>query len=242
MFWESFGSVVAGRTARFRMHRELFLELFAQIQSRGNGTIRAVFFGILVAVVEIIDLLQRTQMLLGCAVAIQAEAHRERLRMVDNFHLVHVTVAALAGNPAVNVCGVVEINVVGSLVNPDPLDGLAIVAGESRIHRTVERSEFGAVLLHVLVAVPTSIPCRHVGMSRNIDKRVTVPTVQTELIDVNFMRERDGLGGLITNELRLRSRVICDRHCHPSPNGTKAENDFERKKVRPAWKNIRHGN
>ena len=63
-------------------------------------------------VVQIGDLIQRTQFLLRIAVAVEAPAHRVGLILQDYIHLMDITVAALAGNSAVYVSGVVEIYVV----------------------------------------------------------------------------------------------------------------------------------
>ena len=64
-------------------------------------------------------------------------------------------------------------------------------------------------------------------MPSHIDKRVAIPTIQTELVDVNLVRKWNRLRRLIAYHQRLGSRVIrkCKRHtctCGPS-----AECDLE---------------
>jgi hypothetical protein len=81
-----------------------------------------IFLGI---VIEIIDLFERAEMFFGGPVTVETPSHRVTLGVIDFFHLVDVTMTALAGNPAVEVGRVIEINVVRSLVHPHPFDGLA---------------------------------------------------------------------------------------------------------------------
>lgn len=75
-------------------------------------------------VVEIVDLFEWTEVLLGLTVAVETKAHRMTLGVVNHFHLVHIAVTALAGHASIDVGRVVEIDVIGSAVNPDPLDRL----------------------------------------------------------------------------------------------------------------------
>jgi hypothetical protein len=51
----------------------------------------------------------------------------------------------------------------------------------------MERREFGAVFLDVLVAVPAGVAGRHVRMPGNLDERVAVAAIETELIHVDLV-------------------------------------------------------
>src|SRR6185369_7010932 len=77
--------------------------------------------------VEIEDLLGWPDELFRVAMAVQAESHAQRLRMPDLVHLVNLAVAMIATDPAIHVHGMIEIDIIGSLVNLDPRDGLARV-------------------------------------------------------------------------------------------------------------------
>ena len=63
-----------------------------------------------------------TEIRLWVAVTIKAPAHAQWLFLVNDFHLVDATVAAYTTNTSVKVSRVVEINVVGKVMNSDPLD------------------------------------------------------------------------------------------------------------------------
>lgn len=164
------GSTVTGGASFLGMNHELLLQLEAKLFSGFHAELGIVRNVGLCVVAEVVDLLERTEVFLGSAVAIEAPAHREWADLVNDLHLVHVAVAALAGNPAIDVGGVVEIDVVRCFVNLHPLDRLAIVSRIRGIHRLVERSQFRAVALDVLVAVPAGAPGRDVGNAGNVDE------------------------------------------------------------------------
>ncbi len=160
--------MVAGSARGLGMNRELFLQLLTEIQGGFDSLIPGVFRDIGIAVMEIENFLKRTEVILRSPVTFEAPAHGLGLGLINHFHLIYIAVAALAGNPAVHMSGVIEIDVVGSLVNAHPLDGLAIIARIIHIHGAMERSKFRTVFLNVLVAVPACIAAWHVGVTGNI--------------------------------------------------------------------------
>lgn len=219
---------MAGGAARLRIDVELLFEFEAQIFGRFHAEVRVSGDVMLRIILKIIDFLQRAEVLFRSLVAIKAPRHRLALCLIDDFHLIDVAVAALAGNSAIHVSGMVEINVIRRLVNPDPLDRLAVVAGIADIHRLMKRRELRAVFLNVLVAVPAGISRRYVRMAGNIDERVTIPTVETELIDVDFVRKWDRLGRLIADHLRLWRRIIGEGQGDAADSRAGANGDLQR--------------
>jgi len=239
--------MVAGSTAYLGPDVELFLELQAEIFGGFHRLalgIHEVWMGgqILFRIVaEVVNFFERPEILFRSGVAVDAPAHGERLRLEHDFHLVHIAVAALAGNATVYVSRVVEVNVVWSLVNAHPLDGLPVITRIIDIHRFVERSQLRTVALHVLVTVPAGISRRYVRMTGNFHKGVTVTTVEPELIHVDFVGEGNWLRRLIAFHQRLRSRVVSKGESYPRRGQTGAEGDFERQQVGPAWEKVCHG-
>jgi len=65
-------------------------------------------------------LIERAQMIFWGAMAFQAPTHAVWFGVVDYFHVIHMTVACHATDASVHVNCMVEINIVGSLVNPNP--------------------------------------------------------------------------------------------------------------------------
>ena len=154
--------MVAGGASNLGLDHVLLLKLEAEILGRFHRRIFGVFGHITVVVREIVNFFERTKIDLGRTMAIETPTHRVGLRLIDDLHFVDVAMAALAGNPPVDVGGVVEINVVRCLVDAHPLDRLTIVAGVGDVHRLMQRGQFRAIPLHVLVAVPASASCRDV--------------------------------------------------------------------------------
>lgn len=104
--------MVAGRATFLGIDLELLFELQAKVLCRFDAKLRIVGEVGFCVVAEIVNFFERAQMFFRCAVALKAPSHRVRFRLPDDLHLMNVAVAALAGNPAIHVRGVVEINVV----------------------------------------------------------------------------------------------------------------------------------
>jgi len=126
--------MVARGAGLLGLDHELLLEFEAEVARGFHRGIGGVFAHVGIAVVEIVDLLQRTEVFLRCPVAIKAPAHGMAFRLVNHFHLMDVAVASLAGNPPVDVGRVVEIDVIWRFVHPHPFDRFPVVAGEAHIH------------------------------------------------------------------------------------------------------------
>jgi len=123
------------------------------------------------APIQIRDLIQRAQVRGRSAMAVQAETHAERLCVSNDFHLVDLAVALIAGNTAADVDGVVEINVVRKFVHSLPVD---------RITRRVagaDRREQRAVRLDVRVAVHAGLRRRQIGPAGLLDIAMAVAAI-----------------------------------------------------------------
>ena len=73
---------------------------------------------------EVEHVLDRSDVLLRIAVAVQTEGHTVRLGVLDGLHLVDTAMTFYAADASVHVRGVVKIYIIGGLVYLDPLDGL----------------------------------------------------------------------------------------------------------------------
>ncbi len=162
------------------------------------------------------------------AVAIEAEAHRVRFSMVDDLHLIDLTVAADTRNTAVDVRAVAEFYVVGCLVNFHPLNRLAVVEGMRFVHRAVQGFQFRAVPAHVLVAVPASVRRWQIRVVGIVHKRMTITAIKAELIDMDFVRKRNRLGGLIADHGRLWSGIHRESGDYANGSSSSAKCDFQR--------------
>jgi len=219
--------MVTGGACDLGLHHELLFQLEAEVLRGLDRSILRVFRHIAVVVGKVVNLLERTKIFLRCTVTLKAPAHGMRLCLINHLHLIDVSVAALAGDPPVHVRRVVEVNVVRRLVDPNPFDRLPIVSGIVHIHRPVKRSQLRAVTLNVLMAVPARAARRNVRMPRDIHKRVAIPTIQTDLVDVNLVRKWNRLRRLIAHHQRLGSRVVRKSERHTCTCGPGAECDLK---------------
>ena len=75
--------------------------------------------------IQVKDLTDRTQIIFRVAMAVQAPSHRERFLLVNNIHVIHLTVAARTADPAIDVHGMIEIRKIRHLVDFQPVDRIS---------------------------------------------------------------------------------------------------------------------
>ena len=75
--------------------------------------------------IQVKDLIDRTQIIFRMPVAVQAPPHRKRFFLVNNVHVVDLTVATHATDAAINVYRMIEIREVRHLVNFYPVDRIS---------------------------------------------------------------------------------------------------------------------
>lgn len=225
--------MVAGGAAFLGLQFESFLKLLAEFFGLSDALAFVVEHHIVLQILgciifQIENFLQRTDFVLGSAMALETEAHRVIFCVEYNVHLVHLTVATHARNTAVHVSGVAEFHVVRSLVNFHPLDRLTVIKRVCFVHRTMQWIKLGALALHVLVAVPASVGRRKIRVIRVVHKRVAIAAIETELIHVNLVRKRNGLRGLIADNSRFGSSVYRKGSDYANGDGTGTDCDFQR--------------
>ena len=75
--------------------------------------------------VQIGNLVWRPQIRRRVAMALKAESHAERLRLLHLVHLMDLAMAMDAANSTIHVHGMVEVSKIGQLVNLHPGNGFA---------------------------------------------------------------------------------------------------------------------
>src|SRR5690606_27111110 len=85
------------------------------------------------------------------------------------------------------------------------------------------------------------VPARHVRMPGNVHEGVAVAAVEANLINVDLVREGDGLRWLVAYVQRLGRRVIGESKANADRHASRANRDLEGKQVRPAREEICHG-
>ena len=127
------------------------------------------------------------------AVAVKTPSHAERLGLVDPFHAIDPSMAGNAAYAPADVGAVVEIDVIGKIVDPDPRDGFA---------RLVTLAN-GSQLLDLGADVPVAVQADRGGGDRReggrLDRRVAITAIEPHLASMDFMGERKRLHGSIAD-------------------------------------------
>jgi hypothetical protein len=74
-------------------------------------------------------LVEGAELIFWSPVAFQTPSHAVRLGVVNDLHMVDMTVTGYAANPPVHMDGMVKIDVVRGLVNADPRNRIAGLPG-----------------------------------------------------------------------------------------------------------------
>lgn len=167
--------------------------------------------------------------------AIQAPAHALRLVLIDNFHLVDGSMAAVTAHTAVYVHRMVKVSVVGDFVDSDPVDGL------TSLPALTDGSKLGAIGLDLGMASHTSLSRRDIRMGGHLDEAMTITAIHAELLHVDHMRERHRLGGLVADSGIFGSEVIPEPPNNRRSDCSHANHQLQGKQVGPFWKKVRHG-
>lgn len=107
-------------------------------------------------------------MLLGLTMTVQAPTHAQGFLVNDHRHLVHLAMTAHAADASPDMHGMVEVNVVRRLVDPDPWHRLA-----TRKTRA-NQFELRAVWLDRLVAVHAGLGRRNLRYRRLLDSCMAI--------------------------------------------------------------------
>ena len=156
------------------------------------------------------------------------------LVLIDDLHFIDRAVATVAAHTAIHVNSVVKVGVVGNLVDADPVDGL------TGLPALTHRSQLRAVSLDLGVAGHTGLRGRHIRVRGDLNETMTIPAIHPELLHVDDVRERNGLGGLVADTGVLRGEIIGQPAGDHRHYRAYTDHQLQGKPVRPFWKKIRH--
>ena len=140
-----------------------------------------------------------------------------------------------AADTAVHVGGMVEISVVGGLVNPDPRHRFA--GGVTLAHG----GEQWAVGLDDAVAVHARLRGRHIRMRGLVDVAVAIAAIEPKLRDVFSVAKRHGLDRRVADPGVLGRHIIGDARGRDPGEHHQVNDDLQRELVGGFRENIRHG-
>jgi hypothetical protein len=142
----------------------------------------------------------RAEMWFRIAMAVETPAHAQRFCLIHLLHAVHASVATHAGDAPSDMGRVIEMSVVGQVVNLLPLNRLpgrlTLSNGEQLGTVRVDRGRRDrAIRIRGAVAVRAGRRRRNRRMGCLVHAAVAIPTVHLQLTRVQFMTEWDGLSG-----------------------------------------------
>lgn len=232
---------MASGTTGYVRHRAQVVLFFQIIPQRHLAGIilavplhRVVFRRLLVCHVE--DFFLGTQELLRLAMAIEAPFHLQRVLFIHQRHLVHRAMAAETADALGNMNAVIEINKIGQIVNPVPLDGLAgAEAGPKRLQHISAGP-------HLRVAIHARLGRRDPGKTRFFNGSVAVAAVETQASDMVLVAEGDRLIGrnVLIRHIR-RALQLKERGTHRREQKNDSQNTGPGQSVCTAVEKLCHG-
>ena len=196
--WEESFSSVTGGTILQRLNFPVVDEFLP---------VRPLRVGVSALPVQVSDFVQRTQLAGGVAMAVQTKGHAQRLGMVNFVHLIDLAVAFDATDAAVDMDGMVEINVIGQLVNLHPGMGLPVAAlSRTRASRASSlRPDCGSSCR------PTG---RDVGIPGFLDAIMAVAAIHAQLVGMNAVGKGHRLNRLVADPRIFGREIISDPGGH----------------------------
>lgn len=146
-------------------------------------------FGIEITVLplHVKDLGLRPDIFLGLAVTRDAPFHLERIFLVHSRHVVYLPVAGRTANAFCYVDAVIEIGILGQVVDALPLDGLIVT--KTRPYRFQIR----AICPQLAMTVHTRLCRRHAGRSGGFHRRVAISTINAVVTHMVLVAKLHGL-------------------------------------------------
>ena len=140
------------------------------------------------------------------AMAIEAPSHAERLHLIDLLHCIDATMARHATDSASHVGAVVEVNIVGQIMNPHPLDGFA------GLETLAHRGQFFALGLDGAVTVHAGGRGRDVGLGGGLDAGVAVAAIDAKIARMQRMTVGHGLLRGVADGRHFRGEHAGNQH------------------------------
>ena len=136
---------------------------------------------------HVVHLIARADVFLRRAVTIEAPFHVQGLGFARERHLIDPTVTGGAANPFRDVNAMVEINVVGQIMDTVPLQrSIGDKTGANRRERW-------RVVPNLRVTRHAGIGARHTGKGRLLNCRVTITAIDSVVAHVMFVTEGNRL-------------------------------------------------
>ena len=164
--------------------------------------------------------------------AVETPTHAERRHQRDRFHFVDAAVAGDATHARRQVRAMVEIGVVGKVVDANPAHRPACGSALSN------GCKLFAVSLHELMTVHAGLGRGDVRDRGKLDRGVTVPAIETKLADMELVAVGNGLHGTVADVDVPRGKVVPDASGHECRTENARDGGYDRKFVPPGWEDL----
>ncbi len=155
---------------------------------------------------QVCDLIERAQFVFGIAMAVEAPAHAVRLCLLHYFHFIDLAVTVLAGDAAIEMDAVIEVNKIRGLVNLSPFDR-GVVLIRIAHHRQLFTVLFDLTFIWP-VAVEAGLVRGHVRVTGHLGKGMTVDALHPKLAHVQLVRIGHWLGRFVANFCVFRCEIV----------------------------------
>ena len=184
--------------------------------------------------VQVGDLVEWPKVILRSAMAFETPAHALGFGVIDDFHVVHLTVTGDATDSPVHMHGMVEVDVIRCLVDSDPGNRI------SRFPGFADGGKLRTEGLDLGVTVHAGLGSGNVGVGGFLDAGMTVATVHAQLVDMEGMIEGHRLRRLVTDPGIFGGKIVGHAGDHAGRHHRNTDQYLDRKPVGPSWKNIGH--
>jgi hypothetical protein len=133
------------------------------------------------------NVLQRAEMSLGVAVAVQAPFHDQRRRLTGDGHLVDSVMITRTADTLVDVNAVVEVDETRKVLNAPPANRLPGAIA------LADRGEHVAADPDLRMAVHACLGGRNASIAGYLDERMAIPAIDAEDTDMMLVTEWNGL-------------------------------------------------
>ena len=168
------------------------------------------------------------------AVTLEAPGHAQRFRLVNDGHCIDLAVAAVTTDAAVHVHGVVEIDVVGRLVDADPFHRCA------RCPAGTDRGQLRTLGFDLRVTRHAGLGVRDIRVRGDLHMGMTISAVHPELLHVDGVGKGRRLLRHVAHVGVFRGEIIPDAARHHRAENQHNDQQLQGQPVRPAWKKICH--
>lgn len=154
--------------------------------------------------------------------------------LVNNLHFIHSAMAAVATDTAIHVNSVVEVGIIGNLVDSNPVNRLACFP------TFTHGFELGACGFDLGMAGHAGLCAGNVRVGGDLHEAMAIAAIHAQLLHVDHVREWNRLRGLVADACKFGCEIISQPAGDRGNDRAYADHQLQGKPVCPFWKKICH--